>query len=80
MSAPRSDWHRVGAGLSVRFSCTVGRVDAEWVPRTPTPPEWREVQGQYRQARDQYLVEVSERLGLSAIVVVELGRAKGVPK
>jgi|GEM_PF-4493947 len=39
----RSDWHRVGAGLSVRFTRQHERFDAEWTPRLPTAREIKRV-------------------------------------
>lgn len=67
-----SDWHRVGAGLSVRFSLTGdGGMDAEWVPRLPTRREFRRIERAYRTARDKFLQELAERRG-ATILCLEL--------
>lgn len=67
----RSDWHRVGAGLSVRFDLSGGCFDAEWRPRLPTKREWRRILDRYRLARHKFLVPMAaDRSG--SIVVVEL--------
>jgi len=58
-----SDWHRVGAGLSVRFTMTAKRLDAEWGPRLPTKREMKRVIERYRAARNQFLAAVGARMG-----------------
>lgn len=69
-----SDWHRVGAGLSVRFSFkpTALQLGAEWNPRPPTRREWKRVIERYRSARDKFLGVVAGQLG-GAIACVEVG-------
>ena len=74
MTGPiHSDTHRLGAGLSVRFTLTPDRLDAEWTPRTPTPVEWRAIQSSYRQARDAFMREVGQRMGRT-VIVLEVAR------
>lgn len=67
MTAPShasSDWHRVGAGLSVRFSLSPAGVDAEWTPRCPRDKtEFFSVRAAYRVARNAYLTEIAKRMG-----------------
>lgn len=43
MTPLRSDWHRVGAGFSVRFAFSGERFDAQWRPRLPTRREFERV-------------------------------------
>jgi hypothetical protein len=68
----RSDLHRVGAGLSVRFTFSVGRLEAEWQPRPPTKREWDRVIDKYRDARNVFMVEVGRQLG-GTVLCVEVG-------
>jgi hypothetical protein len=68
----RSDLHRVGSGLSVRFVFASGGMEAEWQPRPPTKREWTRVIESYRGARNQFMVEVGRHLGLS-VLCVEVG-------
>jgi hypothetical protein len=73
MSAPvRSDWHRLGAGLSVRFECADERMSVEWAPRTPTKREWRRIEDRYRQVRDAFLIDWGRRLG-RPVLCLEVG-------
>lgn len=67
----RSDLHRVGAGLSVRFNFDPGRLDAEWQPRPPTKREWLRVIDAYRTARHLFLAELGRRMG-GAVLCVEV--------
>jgi hypothetical protein len=73
MNAPRSDWHRVGAGLSVRLELRTGQVHVEWMPRTPTRKEWRRIEDRYRSARNTFLAEVARELGRD-VVCIEVTR------
>lgn len=66
----QSDWYRVGAGLSVRFSFCAGQLDARWHPRLPTKREAQLVYDRYRKARDTFLTELAVRIG-GRIVCVE---------
>ena len=59
----RTDWSRVGAGLSVRFSLESNRVNAEWLPRLPTKREFRRVEDRYRKARFQFIEEIARQIG-----------------
>lgn len=65
LPAIQSDWHRLGAGLSVRFRLADGQINAEWHPRRPTKREFKRLVDRYREARNLFLTEV--------------GRARGVP-
>jgi len=65
------DWHRVGAGLSVRFRLHDGRIDAEWIPRFPTLQEGRSTLDRYREARNLFLADIAQRTGV-AVTCVEL--------
>jgi hypothetical protein len=67
----RSDSHRVGAGLSVRFSFDADRLNAEWTPRPPTKREWKRVIDAYRAARHLFLAELGRRMG-GAVLCVEV--------
>lgn len=62
-----SDWHRVGAGLSVRFCLQTGRFDAEWLPRPPPKQEWRRVNDRCCFARHEFLSELAGRLGAPVV-------------
>lgn len=74
MSTPiRSDWHRLGAGLSVRFELVSGQMRGEWAPRAPTKREWPRVLDRYRKARSAFLADVARRISRD-VVVVEVGR------
>lgn len=65
-----SDWHRVGAGLSVRFTLrNEHQLDAEWLTRPPTRREKKRVFERYRQARDAYAAEIHRRTGLRVMVL-----------
>lgn len=64
-----SDWHRVGAGLSVRFSTRGDRLDAEWRTRPPTKREWKRVMDRYRAGRDQFLAALAKRAELTVAVI-----------
>ncbi|MBK7261709.1 MAG: hypothetical protein IPI03_07385 [Rubrivivax sp.] len=64
------DWHRVGAGLAVRFAMAEGRIDAEWRPRQPTRREFRRVLDRYRDARNVFLCELAQRTG-EAVMCME---------
>lgn len=66
----QSDWHRVGAGFSVRFSLTAGRFDAEWRPHMPTRRTMKRVLDRYRSARDGFLAEAG-RAGGGPVLVLE---------
>ncbi len=67
---PASDWHRVGAGLSVRFTLrNEHQIDAEWLTRPPTRREKKRVFERYRQARDAYATEIHRRTGLRVMVL-----------
>lgn len=76
-----SDWHRVGAGFSVRFAtgpsagveACVTRLDVEWSPRLPTRRELRRVADRYRGARSHFIADLAARLG-GCIVCVEVPR------
>lgn len=72
-TAIRSDWHRLGAGLSVRFELARGQMSGEWAPRTPTRREWSRIEDRYRRARDAFLADVGRRLGQS-VLCLEVGR------
>lgn len=74
--ALRSDWHRVGAGLSVRFAIAHGRIDAEWLPRMPTKRELRRVIDRYRIARHEFLSAVAGEMG-GTVVCLELAAPEG---
>lgn len=65
----RSDWHRVGAGLSVRFSLATDRLDAEWLPRAPTKRELKRVIGRYRIARHAFLTTVAGEIGGTVVCI-----------
>jgi hypothetical protein len=65
----QSDWHRLGAGLSVRFHLDPGRLDAEWRPRPPTRRELHRVLDRYREARGKFLAEISQRIGGEVLCV-----------
>jgi len=69
----QSDWHRVGAGLSVRFRFDGDRLDAEWRTRPPTKREWKRVLSAYRRARDAFLCAVGEGIG-GVVLCVELSQ------
>ena len=69
-AALASDWHRVGAGLSVRFEYRGERLNAEWQPRLPTKREWKRVLDRYRAARQQFLHRLAESAG--PVVCVEV--------
>ena len=71
MHDAHSDWHRLGAGLSVRFSIDGERFDAEWQPRVPTKREMRRVVARYRAARELFLAAVAQRSG-GTVLCVEL--------
>jgi hypothetical protein len=64
-----SDLHRVGAGLSVRFTFAAERFDAEWQPRCPTKREWKRVIDACRAARHLFLAELARRMGRPVLVV-----------
>lgn len=64
-----SDWHRVGAGLSVRFSLRGEMLQAEWRTRPPTKREWRRVMVRYRQARGSFVAAVEKSTGRTATVL-----------
>ncbi|HMM83913.1 hypothetical protein [Azohydromonas sp.] len=66
----RSDWHRMGAGLSVRFELVNGTFSAEWSPRMPTKREFKRMVDRYRQARNLFIAQIAAR-GTS-VAVVEL--------
>ena len=59
----RTDWYRVGGGLSVRFSLDSNCVNAEWLPRLPTKREFRRVEDRYRKARFQFIEEIARQIG-----------------
>jgi len=66
-----SDWHRVGAGLSVQFTLRSGAIHCEWQPRMPTRREMKRVIDRYRVARHVFLTEMAARCG-GAVVCLEL--------
>ena len=66
------DWHRLGAGLSVRFLRRGEKFDAEWKPRAPTRREWKRLLERYRAARHQFLDKMSERAG-GVVLCLEVG-------
>lgn len=66
-----SDLHRLGAGLSVRFSLRDGKVHCAWTPRAPTRTEARRLLPAYRRARAVFALDLAQRLG-GAVVVVEV--------
>ena len=68
-SAISSDWHRVGAGLSVRFSLRAEQLDAEWRTRPPTKREWKRVLERYRAARDAFAAYMAARRGVRIVVL-----------
>ncbi|MCK6432043.1 MAG: hypothetical protein L6Q68_03280 [Aquabacterium sp.] len=70
-----SDWHRVGLGLSVRFSVDGDAMGAEWRPRMPTPRECRRTLDAYRRARNLFVAELARNLNRT-ILVVELEKPK----
>ena len=63
------DWHRLGAGLAVRFTYGAGRFDAEWKPRPPTKREWKRVIDAHRVARHGFLAELGRRRGGTVLCV-----------
>lgn len=65
----QTDWHRVGAGLAVRFTMAGERFDAEWKPRPPTRREMRRVIDRYRGARDLFLAHVGQQRGAPVLVL-----------
>lgn len=65
----QSDWHRLGAGLSVRFSLDPGRLDAEWRPRPPTRRELHRVLDRYREARGVFMAEIAAQIGAEVLLV-----------
>ena len=64
----QSDWHRLGAGLSVKFHLD-SELEVEWRPRTPTRRELDRILDRYRKARCEFLAEVAQRLGGDVLVV-----------
>jgi hypothetical protein len=64
-----SDWHRLGAGLSVRFALQAGALEVEWSPRLPTQREAKRLMDAYRLARHQFLAELAQRLGANIACV-----------
>jgi hypothetical protein len=67
----RSDWHRMGAGLSVRFELAGGAFSAGWSPRVPTRREFRRMVDRYRNARNLFIAHIAARGGAS-IAVLEM--------
>ena len=67
-----SDWHRVGAGLAVRFSMRGNRFEAEWLTRPPTKREWKRVNERYRRARQAFLEPLVAERGGRAVLVLEV--------
>ena len=61
----QSDWHRLGAGLSVRFRLAGGCINAEWQPRLPTKREFKRLLDAYRAARNLFLANVGQACGAS---------------
>ena len=70
-----SDWHRLGAGIAVRFLLRCEKLDAEWKPRPPTRREWKRLLERYRAARHQFLDKMAERAG-GVVLCLEV-RAQG---
>jgi hypothetical protein len=69
----RSDWHRAGAGQSVRFDLRGQRLDAEWRPHLLTKREWKRMIERYRIARDEFLcVMAAERFRTVLVLEVPL--------
>lgn len=66
-----SDWHRLGAGLSVRFTLRGERIEAEWRPRLPTKREQRRILDRYRAARDAFLAAYGREIG-GRVAVLEV--------
>lgn len=65
-----SDWHRVGAGLSVRFSHKGDeRLDAEWTPRVPTKREWKRIMDRYCGARNKFAQFLAKQRGVSVLIL-----------
>ncbi len=67
-----SDWHRVGAGLAVRFRVRGERFEAEWLTRPPTKREWKRVSQRYRQARSAFLAPLMGQHGSGPVLVLEV--------
>ena len=61
------DWHRVGAGLSVRFTLRASHFEAEWRPRKPTKREFKRILNSYRRARYLFLDELARRNGRNVL-------------
>lgn len=70
MTPLRSDWHRVGAGFSVRFAFSGERFDAQWRPRLPTRREFERVADRYRDARQEFVAEIARHAG-GIVMVLE---------
>jgi hypothetical protein len=64
MTAPASDWTRIGGGFSVMFSLRgSSHIDCSWSPRAPTHRELRRHLDRYRKARSAYLAALAKHLG-----------------
>ena len=68
-----SDWHRLGAGLSVQFSLGDKQIQCEWNPRQPTKREFKRLLPAYREARNSFLAAYANHLG-GNVLLVEVGR------
>lgn len=69
LRATSSDWHRLSASFSVRFSITDEGFGAQWSPKVPTPREMKRLLTPYRLARDAFVRAFAAQRGVRIAVL-----------
>ncbi len=59
---------KIGKGFSVQFKFNGKALDCEWSPCRPPYPD-PEIMSAYRCARDRFIGELQDNLGVNAVVV-----------
>lgn len=71
MDSYRSQPAKLGQGITAAFIFDGASLTVEWAPKPPVGRKARRVLPAYRQARHEFLTELSERLGV-VIAVAEI--------